>query len=109
MTDDFSIKVKKTIADSHKSMEDQKTALADQSEQLKKTVKESTDRMEQQITVLDTALQNELTKALESLGSQLTSLSEKFVTDYTPLTDQLRKVVQIAGSLQQPPRHSQTQ
>ena len=109
MTDDFSIKVKKAIADSHKSMEDQKTALADQSEQLKKTVKESTDRMEQQITVLDTALQNELTKALESLGSQLTSLSEKFVTDYTPLTDQLRKVVQIAGSLQQPPRHQRTQ
>ena len=55
--------------------------------------------MTQQIQLLDTALQEELTKALESLGSQLTSLSRQFVDDYSPLTAQLRKVVQIARRL----------
>jgi hypothetical protein len=58
--------------------------------------------MAQQITVLDTALQNELTRALESLGSQLTSLSRRFVDDYSPLTAQLREVVQMASNLPQP-------
>ena len=63
---------------------------------------ESTNLMTQQIQVLDESLGTELTKALESLGSQLTSLSRRFVTDYTPLTEELRKVVQIANGLESP-------
>ena len=59
----------------------------------------------QQITVLDTALQEELTRALESLGSQLTSLSRRFVDDYSPLTEKLRDVVQMASNLPQPPQY----
>ena len=92
---DFSTIVKETIDDSGKAMENQRKALVGQSEQLEKTVQESTRLMAQQITILDEALGKELTKALNSLGSQLTSLSEKFVTDYTPLTNELRKVVQM--------------
>ena len=103
MTDDFSNTVEEMITNSHDSVEDQKTALANQSKQLEKTVKDSTNRMTQQITVLDKALAEELTKALTLLGSQLTSLSKQFVADYTPLTEQLRKVVEIAGSLPHEP------
>ena len=102
LTNDFSNVVREAIDDSDKAMKNQREALVNQSKQLEKTVKESTHLMAQQITVLDTALQNELTRALESLGSQLTSLSRRFVDDYSPLTAQLREVVQMASNLPQP-------
>ena len=102
LTNDFSNVVREAIDDSDKAMKNQREALVNQSKQLEKTVKENTHLMAQQITVLDTALQNELTRALESLGSQLTSLSRRFVDDYSPLTAQLREVVQIASNLPQP-------
>ena len=53
-------------------------------------------KTKEQVTALDAALTEELQKSLESLGRQLAALSEKFVSDYTPLTDRLRQVVEIA-------------
>jgi ABC-type transporter Mla subunit MlaD len=44
----------------------------------------------------DLAMQQELTRAISLLGQNLASLSEKFVEDYTPLTEKLRDVVAIA-------------
>ena len=49
-----------------------------------------------QIDALDAALSEELKKSLEALGGQLAALSEKFVSDYKPLTDRLREVVRIS-------------
>ncbi len=102
LTDGFSTAVKETITNSDKSIEAQRKALADQSEQLKTTGTESTNLMAMQITALDTALQKDLTKALESLGSQLTSLSKKFVEDYTPLTAKLHEVLNMVDGLPEP-------
>ncbi len=48
------------------------------------------------VIALDKALQKELNDSLETLGRQLASLSNKFVTDYTPLTDRLRDVILIS-------------
>jgi arabinogalactan endo-1,4-beta-galactosidase len=42
---------------------------------------------------LEQSMEDELNKALTSFGYQLTSLSEKFVNDYMPLTDKLRDLV----------------
>lgn len=58
---------------------------------------ESIARVEKQSADLDRAMEEELTKALKTFGSQLTALSEKFVDDYTPLTEKLRNVLQIAS------------
>lgn len=58
----------------------------------------SMDTVRQSVIALDKGLQEELTKSLESLGRQLASLSEKFVSDYTPLTERLREVVRIASA-----------
>jgi len=58
----------------------------------------SMEAVRQSVITLDKGLQEELTKSLESLGRQLASLSEKFVSDYTPLTEQLREVVRIASA-----------
>ncbi len=59
---------------------------------------QSIDKIHQSVVALDTGLQEELTKSLETLGRQLASLSEKFVADYTPLTERLREVVRIASA-----------
>ena len=102
-------------------MERQREALTNQAQQLETMVtdtnrrlnteterifRESTANMTQQIQLLDRALQEELTKSIESLGSQLASLSRRFVDDYQPLTDQLRNVVRMADGLQQTGRYS---
>ena len=77
--------------------------LQSQSSQLNAEVQrifaESSEHMKRQIEHLDDALKEELTKALNLLGSELASLSQKFVEDYSPLTDRLREVVQIARQL----------
>ena len=61
------------------------------------------DKTEQQLVRLDTALEHELTHALQTFGSQLAALSEKFVSDYTPLTDRLRELVKLAEQLENHP------
>jgi hypothetical protein len=57
-------------------------------------------KTKEQVTALDAALTEELKKSLESLGRQLAALSEKFVSDYLPLTERLRDLVQLAGRVQ---------
>jgi ABC-type transporter Mla subunit MlaD len=57
-------------------------------------------KAKEQVSILDKTLAEELQKSLESLGRQLAALSEKFVSDYGPLTDRLRQLVQIAGRVQ---------
>lgn len=64
-----------------------------------KHVGEMTEKTNKQITALDAALSEELRKSLESLGRQLASLSEKFVSDYTPLTEKLKDIVNISRRL----------
>lgn len=54
------------------------------------------ERVERQVTVLDESMEEELNKALKTFGMQLTALSEKFVSDYSPLTDKLQRLVNIA-------------
>jgi ABC-type transporter Mla subunit MlaD len=74
------------------------------SENMKESQREVGESLKSQVAVLkegvlalDKALQTELNSALESLGRQLASLSNKFVDDYSPLTDRLREVVQLAS------------
>ncbi len=59
-------------------------------------VREISERIEEQVIRVDRAMEEELTKALNTFGQQLAALSEKFVDDYTPLTERLRDVVNIS-------------
>ena len=114
---DFTGRIEGVIQSTHQGLENTlketnqglENTLQAQSRQLstetERIFRESGERMTQQIQILDTALQEELTKALESLGSQLTSLSRQFVDDYSPLTEKLRDVVQMASSVPQTPRN----
>lgn len=53
----------------------------------------------EQVAALDVALTQELTASLNTLGRQLTGLSQQFVDDYTPLTQRLRELVAVAGKV----------
>ncbi|WP_394169812.1 hypothetical protein [Saccharospirillum alexandrii] len=54
------------------------------------------ERNDKQMQQMDQALEAELNRAMKSFGYQLTALSEKFVNDYTPLTDKLHDLVRLA-------------
>ena len=53
--------------------------------------------MERQLEKLNREMGQTLHQSIEEMGGHLASLSEKFVKDYSPLTDRLREVVQIAS------------
>ena len=52
-----------------------------------------------QVVALDRALTEELTRSIQTLGEHLTSLSRRFVADYTPLTERLRSLRPTAGDV----------
>ena len=66
-------------------------------ETLKRMINDNAERVKN----LDNELGQELNKALESLGSQLTSLSQHFVNDYKPLTESLKRVVEMSRNIEQ--------
>ena len=74
-------------------------AMAMSEQGLTERIGQMVERTELQVMKLDDAMEDELTKALKSFGYQLTSLSEKFVSDYAPLTDRLRDLVAISEQL----------
>jgi hypothetical protein len=59
-------------------------------------IEQMVQKMREQTVTLDTALKNQLSTSLEGLGRQLAALSARFVEDYTPLTERLRGVIEIA-------------
>jgi ABC-type transporter Mla subunit MlaD len=61
---------------------------------------ESQKQLAENFNKLDQNLEEELQKSLSTLGQQLASLSEKFVADYSPLTERLREIVNISRGLQ---------
>ncbi|MBS0398126.1 MAG: hypothetical protein JSR95_05540 [Proteobacteria bacterium] len=61
---------------------------------LNEQVRSVTEETRKHVILLDKALEEELRRSIESLGRQLTALSQKFVQDYTPLTAQLQRMLQ---------------
>lgn len=82
-----------TSAEVHRNMAE---SLSQSQQGMHRQVETLVQRTGEQLEQLDQALENELTKALTTFGYQLTSLSEKFVNDYAPLTDRLRALVQAS-------------
>jgi ABC-type transporter Mla subunit MlaD len=87
--------IETTVTTINKSLSD---TLIQSQQGLHDKVEHMLSRTEQQIMKLDDAMEDELVKALKTFGYQLASLSEKFVSDYGPLTEKLQKVVAMAQS-----------
>ena len=64
--------------------------------QVNDQILQSQKQLDENFKKLDANLEDELQKSLSGLGRQLASLSEKFVSDYSPLTEKLRKIVEIS-------------
>ena len=119
LTEHFSGAVQSAVRENNRMFETQKTAIDSQvnamstsyqqlgnqqqklitelNNRIEKLMKDNADRITEQLINLDDELADELNKALTSLGSQLASLSDKFVKDYTPLTQELQKLIQMAN------------
>jgi ABC-type transporter Mla subunit MlaD len=72
------------------------TAIQNSNREFNSHIDQMVQRMREQTVTLDTALRSQLTTSLESLGTQLAALSARFASDYTPLTERLRDVLEIA-------------
>jgi ABC-type transporter Mla subunit MlaD len=72
------------------------TAIQNSNREFNSHIDQMVQRMREQTVTLDTALKNQLATSLESLGRQLAALSARFAEDYTPLTERLRGVLEIA-------------
>ena len=66
---------------------------------LEKNITGISEKIGNQAEALHKNLESALQDSLNSLGSQLASLSTKFVNDYTPLTEQLKRVVEISKGI----------
>lgn len=81
------------------NLENIEQRIVDGNEGMNTHIREIAERIEEQVIRLDTALDKELAKAMNTFGQQLAALSEKFVEDYTPLTQRLQDVLKIAKSV----------
>lgn len=83
-----------------KAMEGHAQSIEATSDELQRQIRDAwvktQDAINEQFTTLDEQMQQELNRSIEALGRNLASLSEKFVSDYEPLTNRLREVIRIA-------------
>lgn len=91
-TNSINYNLENTISDSAKRIENLSMAT---SNQIKMMIEDMENIFTRKVEQLDEVLEAELTKSLNSLGSQLVTISEKFADDYTPLADKLKEVVTI--------------
>lgn len=66
------------------------------SDNIQVMVENNNANLQTSVNNLNEALGATLNTSLQSLGEQLAAVSEKFVSDYTPLTAELQKVVNLA-------------
>lgn len=66
---------------------------------IQKAVDSHSEKIQSSIDGIDKGLEEELSKALNSLAGSLASLSAKFVEDYKPLTDRLREIVRLSEKI----------
>ena len=92
LTEDFG----RAVIDSSKEIQN---TVQDARRAFEATIAATREALSSQVQTLDREMQEELRRAIEAMGSHLASLSNKFVEDYTPLTDKLREVVEIARGI----------
>jgi hypothetical protein len=78
----FNQQIERMVKNTEKTLEDQ--------------VNRSNQAFAEQYKKLDKQLEETLKQSIGSLGSNLASLSNRFVQDYTPLTNELQRLVRIS-------------
>lgn len=99
-TEELSQTQKELTSQLHSMMLESQEQLLVQQQQSQQHMQKLGERLERQVAQLDTGMEEELNKALRAFGLQLTALSEKFVSDYSPLTDKLTELVNMARQVE---------
>ena len=85
------------FAQAAKKLEDNIDATMERtSSHITRLLEENGKTISKSVEKLDATLEEELKKSITSLGRQLASLSEKFVSDYSPLTEKLQRLVETS-------------
>lgn len=85
------------FAQAAKKLEDNIDATMERtSSHITRLLEENGKTISKSVEKLDATLEEELKKSITSLGRQLASLSEKFVSDYSPLTERLQHLVETS-------------
>lgn len=83
-----------------KMLEEHAAAMRDAVSQVRlsyeRTLQQSAEALGKQVAALDEKMQEEVERIVTEMGTYLLSLSNRFVSDYMPLTDRLREIVRIA-------------
>ncbi|MGL5983556.1 MAG: hypothetical protein ACRCZR_09545, partial [Cetobacterium sp.] len=66
------------------------------SDNIQNMVENNNTNLNKSIDDINKLLATTLNTSLNSLGNQLAAVSEKFVSDYTPLTKELQKIISLA-------------
>ena len=106
MNDAFKQNMENYAEEMKTSMDTQIQTIKDAYEGIRKASKDETEQINEDLRgqfkdVADT-LETQLSGALNDIGKKLATLSDHFVKDYTPLTQELKKVVEIAKNLSPP-------
>lgn len=89
--DDFTTKIDGVTTDTSNIVKNLQTIINSQTKALQNSAS--------YVTTMQTKLDEQLTASISALGTNLASLSGKFVEDYTPLTHSLREVLTIAEGI----------
>lgn len=70
--------------------------VASTTKQLKDSTEQISKASQDQITSIEKSLETELKKSMDSFAGMMVALSQKFASDYLPLTERLREILTIA-------------
>jgi gas vesicle protein len=100
-TDLTNTEIKKTVKSSTDEINSQLTELYKSSFQtLEKLQAKMADDLNKNINDIDNQVGSVVQNSMNSLSSNLVTVSSRFVDDYLPLTDRLREIVRIAESVE---------
>ena len=87
----FTSQIDQVTTDVSNIVKDLRTIIDSQTQALQNSVR--------YVTTMEATLDKQLEASINALGTNLASLSQKFVDDYTPLTNSLREVLMIADGI----------
>ena len=103
MTNEVAENIKKSSNSIRENIDENLTSIKNLGEDIKETtdnaVKNLNDRMIEQVSEIDRNIQETHKRVIEEMGKRLSALSEKFVDDYTPLTNKLSELIQISNQV----------
>ncbi|WP_052501674.1 hypothetical protein [Thiomicrospira microaerophila] len=85
--------IKSTVDEHIKQTESVRSALRTSAE---KSLADTAESVQKQVSYIDEALEKEINKSMSSMGSALTSITQKFTKDYTVLVNEMKQVVEAA-------------